>query len=145
MKPQDTAIEIESQANLMIKMAITAWKTQNDRVDKILEKLTDEQLNQEIAPGKNSGTYLLGHLAAINDNLFPLFGLGDKIRPELYKIFVESADKAEGTRASAAELRKYWKEINEKLTSKIEAFTVADWLSRHNAVSETDFAKEPHR
>ena len=75
-------------------MAVTAWKTQNERVDKLLDKLSDDQLRGDIAPGKNSGAYLLGHLTAVNDNLLPLFGFSDKLYPELQNIFLTNPDKS---------------------------------------------------
>lgn len=142
---QTSKTEAQNQVTLVVKMAIMAWKTQNERLDKLLDKLSDEQLARDIAPGKNSGTYLLGHLAAVNDNLFPLFGLGDKLHPELDKIFLSSPDKSGLAQPPAPDLRRYWKEINAKLTSHIESLQPAEWFTRHNSVSEADFEKEPHR
>jgi hypothetical protein len=130
---------------LFIKMAITAWQTQNTRLDKLLNTFTNEQLLSEIAPGKNTGIYLVGHLAATNDALLPLFGLGDKLHPELEKLFLITPDKSGLAYPSVEELKKYWKEINETLTSHFNKFQAADWFARHTAVSEEDFAKEPHR
>jgi len=136
---------ISSQTDLFIKMAITAWQSQNTRVDKVLESLTDEQLKAEIAPGKNTGIYLFGHLAATNDALLPLFGLGKKLYPELEKLFLTSPDKSGLSFPSVSELKKQWKEINETLNSHFSQFTREDWFGKHNSVSEEDFAKEPHR
>jgi hypothetical protein len=47
------------------------------RFDKTLGDLTDEQLQQQVAPGKNRVLYLLGDLAAMHDRMFPLRGFGD--------------------------------------------------------------------
>src|SRR5690349_19287806 len=134
MNLQNSTVDAQTQVDLVVKMAITAWKTQNDRVNKILDKLSDEQLAKDIAPGKNSGTYLLGHLAAVNDNLFPLFGFGEKLHPELDKIFLSSPDKSGLDQPAASELRKYWNEINAKLTARIEALPSSEWFTRHNSV-----------
>jgi len=134
-----------SQTDLFIKMALTAWQSQNTRVDKLLETLTDEQLLAEIAPGKNTGIYLIGHLAATNDALLPLFGLGEKRYPELQTLFQTTPDKSGLTFPSIIELKKYWKEINETLTRHFNQFTASDWFAKHTAVSEEDFAKEPNR
>ncbi|HEY5824275.1 MAG TPA: DinB family protein [Cyclobacteriaceae bacterium] len=134
-----------SQTDLFIKMALTNWQAQNTRVDKLLEALTDEQLYAEIAPKKNTGIYLFGHLVATNDALLPLFGLGDKIYPELQTLFQTTPDKSGLTFPSIAELKKYWKEVNEKLTLHFSQFSTSDWFAKHTAVSEEDFIKEPHR
>ncbi|MEO5593116.1 MAG: hypothetical protein ABIR15_01885 [Chitinophagaceae bacterium] len=55
---------------LVIKMIIAEWQKQNSRVDKLLETLADEQLASETAPKRNSGIYLLGHLAAVTMRCF---------------------------------------------------------------------------
>ncbi len=57
--------------DLVVKMAITAWEAQNTRVTKMIDTFTEEQWLTAIAPGKNRGIYLLGHLTAVNDNLIP--------------------------------------------------------------------------
>jgi len=134
-----------SQTDLFIKMALTNWQSQNTRLDKLLESFTDEQLQGEIAPGKNTGIYLLGHLAATNDALLPLFGLGDKLYPELQTLFQTTPDKSGLTFPSIAQLKAYWKNINEKLIQHFNTFSAADWLGKHSTVSEEDFIKEPHR
>lgn len=133
------------ETSLFIKMAVSAWKQQNERVDKLLDKLSDEQLKGDIAPGKNSGTYLLGHLVAVNDNLLPLFGFSDKLYPELQNIFLTNPDKSGLVQPAVADLRKYWHEVNRKLVQHIDAMQPAEWFTRHSAVSAEDFAKEPHR
>jgi hypothetical protein len=134
-----------AQTSLVVKMAITAWQSQNARVDKLIDTLPDDVLKKEIAPGKNTGTYLLGHLAAVNDGLFPLFSIGEKLHPELDDLFLKNPDKAGKEYPSVESLKKYWKAINEKLLSTFNAFSVDDWFGRHTSVSEEDFAKEPHR
>jgi uncharacterized damage-inducible protein DinB len=130
---------------LFIKMIVSAWQTQNARVDKLLETLSNEQFSAETAPGRNSGTYLLGHLAAVNDALFPLLGFGEKLHPELENIFLTNPDKSNLPKPGLDELKNYWKEINTKLTQHINETQPDEWLTRHSAVSEEDFVKEPHR
>jgi hypothetical protein len=126
-------------------MVLLAWQTQNTRVDKLIESLSDEELLRETAPNRNTGIYLLGHLAAVNDNLFQLLDLGERLYPELDIIFVESPDKSGMAMPSADVLKIYWKEINTKLTDHFNKMQPAEWLTRHTAVSEEDFVKEPHR
>jgi hypothetical protein len=134
-----------SREELFIQMAVSAWQTQNTRVDKLLDTLSEHQLAADTAPGRNSGTYLLGHLAAVNDGLFPLLGFGEKLHPELENTFLTNPDKSTLSKPGLDELKKYWAAINAKLTQHINETKPDEWFTRHNAVSEEDFAKEPHR
>ena len=134
-----------NQQELAIKMIIAEWQKQNSRVDKLLETLSDEQFSAETAPNRNSGIYLLGHLTAVNDGLFPLLGFGEKLHPELENIFLTNPDKSDLPKPALADLKKYWKEINTKLTQHIDAVQTDEWFTRHNSVSAEDFAKEPLR
>ena len=145
MKIQETKNESASHTALIITIAIKAWEIQNDRMNKTLERLTDEDLEREIAPGKNRGTYLLGHLTAVSDNLLPLFDLGERLYPQLENSFIKTPDKSGVEFPSTTELRKYWKEVNAKLSQQFNAMQPEEWFARHTAVSEEDFAKEPHR
>jgi hypothetical protein len=128
-----------------IKMALDAWNVQVQRTDDLFDSLSDEQLMDEVAPGRNRGIYLLGHLTAVHDRLLPLLGFGGQRYPNLYKTFVETADKAQTDLPSIEDLRNYWKETSKVLSEKFSELPVEEWFERHNAVSEIDFAKEPHR
>jgi len=136
---------METQTGFVIKLAVDSWLGQIKRVDTLLEELGDEQLQKEIAPGKNSGVYLVGHLAAIHDAMLPLLMLGQKIHPELEEIFIKNPDKSSMQKPPTKLLRHYWKEVNDVLESHFLNMTVSDWLQKHTAVSEEDFAKQPHR
>ena len=128
-----------------IKMVLDAWHTQIKQADDLFNSLSDDQLMKEIAPGRNRGIYLLGHLTAVHDRMLPLLGFGDQRYANLYRTFVENADKTETNLPSTGDLRNYWKEINNVLTENFSRLSIEEWLQRHNAVSEVDFAKEPHR
>ena len=133
------------QPELFIKMVISNWEIQNTRLDKLLDDLSDEQLSAETAPGRNTGTYLLGHLTAISDGMLVLMDLGNKLYPELQNIFVDNADKSGFSFPSIAELKAYWNNVNEALRQHFDNMQTATWFTRHMSVSEEDFAKEPHR
>lgn len=136
---------MKPQEELFIKMVLDAWHTQVKHTDDLFNSLPDDQLFNEIAPGRNRGIYLLGHLIAVHDRMLPLLGFGDQRYPNLYKTFVEGADKAETNLPPVEDLRDYWKETNNLLSEQFVKLSVAEWFQKHNAVSETDFAKEPHR
>jgi hypothetical protein len=136
---------VKEQQELFVKMALDAWNIQIDRTTKLFNALTDDQLKQEVAPGRNSGIYLLGHLTAVHDALFPLLGLGEKLYPELDEIFVRNPDKSPLEKPETKLLRNYWNEANAKLDKHFNNFSVEEWFQRHTAISETDFEKEPHR
>lgn len=136
---------MQTQQQTFIKMALDAWHGQNARVDKLLNTLTDEQLKADVAPGKNSGVYLIGHLTAVNDGMLTVLGFGEKMYPQLENIFLKSADKSGLEMPAIADLKKYWQEINSKLAKHFNAMSPDEWFTRHNSVSDEDFAKEPHR
>jgi hypothetical protein len=130
---------------IAIKMVLDRWYASIKNCNALFEAMTDEQLQKEIAPGKNRGIYLLGHLVAVHDDMIRLLDLGDKLYPELYEPFLKSPDKAIAEIPSATELRQYWNKQNEVLTQKINSLQPAEWFEKHTAVSAEDFVNEPHR
>jgi hypothetical protein len=136
---------MNTSESLFVQMALMSWQTQNARVDDLLNKLPDEQLMNETAPGRNRGVYLLGHLAAVNDGLFKILGIAERLHPELDDVFLNTPDKAGQSMPTIEELKKYWKEINAALTDKFNTMQPQEWFEKHTAVSAEDFAKEPYR
>ena len=130
---------------LLVDAQLRAWTSNAERIETFFASLTDAQLEQEVAPGRNRLIYLLGHLAAVHDAMLPLLGIGSKLHPELAEPFLEKPDRAATTTLTAAELRRASSEIMATLSSAFAAWTPADWLARHTAVSEEDFRVEPHR
>ncbi|MEJ7643810.1 MAG: DinB family protein [Chryseolinea sp.] len=133
------------EAAMFAKTILKSWDLQVNRLTDFFNSVNDEILARETATGRNSGIYLLGHLVAVNDGLFPLLGLGSKLYPELENAFVRSPDKSGLEYPSVEDLRKYWKDVSEKLTARFNAMAPAEWLSKHESVSSEDFLKEPHR
>jgi len=124
---------------------LNSWKLAINRLGKTLSELSDEQLQQHVAPGKNRVLYLLGHLTAMHDRMFPLLGLGDRLHPELDEPYIANPDRVLADPLSATELRRAWAKVNDKLTRAFEGFTLGDWLQKHAAVSDDDFIKDPMR
>jgi len=132
-------------SELLVKMVIDRWNGSIANLNKHINALTDEQLQKEISPGRNRGTYLLGHLIAVHDDMLKLLDMGEKIFPELFESYIKQADKASTQTLTASELRAMWEKQNEHIQEKFEKLTPEEWFEKHTAVSEEDFAKELHR
>jgi hypothetical protein len=141
----EPATSTQATGATMVKMIMDRWHALVNNFSTAIDALSDEQLQHEIAPGKNRGIYLLGHMVAVHDDMIRLLDFGDKQYPELYKPFIESPDKAVAELPAAQELRAAWTRMNEVLNNKFDQLQVSDWFDRHTAVSAEDFAKEPHR
>jgi hypothetical protein len=128
-----------------IQMVLKQWNIHVNRLDKLFDGLSDEALLYEIVPGKNRVIYLLGHLVASNDSMVKLFGWGDRKYAYLDEAFLLNPDKSNLAMPEPAELRKIWKESNAELNARFAKMDADDWFSRHTAMSEEDFAKEPGR
>ncbi len=136
---------MDNQIELAIKIALDAWHAEITRTDKLFNELTDEQLQSEVSAGRNTGTYLLGHLTAVHDALFPLLGIGEKLYPELEGPFIKNPHNSGVEKPPIIHLRNYWKLVNEKLSEHFNQFTPAEWFQKHTSVDDQDFLKQPHR
>ncbi|MEP6619750.1 MAG: DinB family protein [bacterium] len=130
---------------LFVDVALRAWKTNIDRFEGFYRDLPEEQLEQEIAPGRNRLIYLLGHMAAVHDRMIPLLGIGSRLHPELDEVFISSPDRSVASSLSAAALKEILVEVDGALWKAFAQWSPADWLARHTAVSEEEFVREPHR
>lgn len=130
---------------VILKMIFDRWFTSVKNCDNLLNGFTDEQLQKEIAPGKNRGIYLLGHLIAVHDDMVVLLDMGEKLYPELHKTFIASPDKTVAELPSIKELRDKWNKQCEVMKQKFENLQPEEWFEKHTAVSADDFAKEPFR
>ena len=129
----------------LIDSALRNWQSTMDRAGKLFGNLSQEQLLQEVAPGKNRVIYLWGHLTAFNDALIPLLGFGARIHPELDLMFVLNPDRTVPTILLGEDLKIIWQETSQILWTGFSKLSAADWLQKHSAVSEQDFLREPHR
>lgn len=130
---------------LLVNTAIAHWKLVLGRFESSIAKLTDDQLQQQIAPGKNRLVYLVGHLAAVHDRMFALLGIGERLHPELDAPYLTNPDRTLPDPVSPSEVRTLMNEINAALTAAFEKLTPEEWLRPHTAVSVDDFSKEPLR
>jgi uncharacterized damage-inducible protein DinB len=134
---------MNTKDELFVKMVINSWLATQKSINKNIDRLSEEELNTPILPGKNTPAWIIGHLAAVNDNIATLLELGPKLKPEYEKALIHPDGTVKAP--STAEMIKYWHDSNAYVNEKIAALSTEDWFGKHTAVSAEDFAKEPHR
>ena len=77
--------------------------------------------------------------------MLPLLGPGKRLYPEFDVAFVVNPDKSQTVTPSHEEIRRAWTTVNSELSKGFEKMAPSDWLQRHSAVSEEEFAKDPSR
>lgn len=145
MNTQEETTALKANRQLFIKMVVSNWELQNQRLNGWLSKISDERLSEPVADGKNRAVYLLGHLIAVNDGMISLLGLGERLYPELDELFVKNPDRTFDQIPPVAELKAKWANLNEVLSRYFAGLDAEEWFKKHNAVSDEDFAREPHR
>ena len=128
-----------------VALALKAWKTEIDRADKLFGSLSSEQVLREIAPGRNRVLYLWGHLTAAHDAMLPLLGLRERLHPEFDVACISIPDKSRADIPSHEQVREAWNVVNAELWKGFEQMSWPEWIQRHSAVSEEDFAKDTSR
>jgi uncharacterized damage-inducible protein DinB len=134
-----------TKEQIFIEMALKAWNVQISRADKFFNALSDSDFTKEIAPGKNRIVYLLGHLITVNEGMISLFSLGERSYTQWDEAFIKNPDRKIEKTPDAAELKKAWKESNERLNSLFSNMSVENWFSRHTSMTDEDLVKEPSR
>ncbi|MEQ8302914.1 MAG: DinB family protein [Cyclobacteriaceae bacterium] len=129
----------------VLDICLLQWTANNKRTFKILEDLEDKKFNVPIVPGGNSPSWIMGHLADTDDRLFELLGIGDRKYPELGTIYHHEKGSNQTGHLSKTELLKKWTHIVAELDKAFSSWSEAEWLGRHTAVSEEDFAQQPQR
>lgn len=132
------------QSRILVDMTLKAWHQQISRAEKFFDAHTDEQFQNEVAPGRNRIAYLYGHLTASNDMMMVLFGFGPKLYPSFDDIFQRTPDR-EKPHPPIAELREAWKKTHAALAENFAKLSVDQWLDKHTATTSEDLAKEPTR
>ena len=130
---------------IYVALGLKVWKAQIERADKLFGSLSSEEVLREIAPGRNRLLYLWGHLTAIHDAMLPLLGLRERLHPEFDVAFVSNPDKSLTGIPSHEEVHRAWNVVNAELWNGFEKMSRSDWVQRHSAVSEEDFAKDASR
>ena len=128
-----------------LEICLLQWDVYNRRLFKTLEILPEENFHKPIVPGGNSASWLLGHLADTDDALLELFAIRTRMFPELAKIYHHERGTNQAGHLSKVDLMAKWNAITTELDKAFKSMSEQDWHSRHQAVTEEDFKKEPHR
>ncbi len=142
---KNTQEGLMTNEELYLAVAVNGWKGNIERADRMFSGLSNQEVLNEIAPGKNRVIYLWGHLTATHDAMLPLLGIGQRLHPEFDVAFISNPDKTQAELPSVELVRKAWKDVNGRLFEGFANLSAADWLKKHAAVSEEDFVKEPLR
>jgi hypothetical protein len=147
MDPTDTRQEEHPMANeeLLIQSALSVWKLNAARTVRIFHPLNEDELQKEVAPGRNRLIYVWGHLTAVNDALFPLLGLGAKLHPALDEMFLSNPDSRSRSTYSGAQLAEASGQIHQALWAGFSNWTPQEWLAPHNGVPTESAAHNPLR
>src|SRR5688572_15387212 len=116
---------------LILKMVLDAWHQYLKRTDDLFRQLTDEDLLKQIAPGKNSAKYLLGHLIAVHDRILPLLGIGQSLYSDLHDDFERKPDGDQVKNYATSDLRRQWSEVNKTLNNAMATLKFEQWFERH--------------
>jgi uncharacterized damage-inducible protein DinB len=134
-----------AQTTQIIQQLLNTWTAQANAITKFFDSHPESFYESEVAPGRNRAIYLLGHLVAASDGLFPLLGFGERNFPELEILFSTSPDRTFDAFPGLTELKQYWQTVNTALNAHFAQMSTTDWLERHTRVSAADFANEPTR
>jgi hypothetical protein len=130
---------------MQTQIIIESWFATVQLTSDLMNKLGEEKMMKTVAPNRNRGIYLLGHLTAVHDAMLPLLGFREIMFPELKDIFLKNPDNLEVFPFTVTDLIQKWTAVNDELKKYFNHLTTEDWLQKHNAVSLVDFSKEPHR
>jgi hypothetical protein len=124
---------------------LNSWKSVNHRFNEVISQFSDESLEKEIAPGRNRALYIVGHVTATNDRLFPLLGIGERRYRDLDSVYIDQPDRTVDDPVAPSTLKAASDDVARRITEALERFSPEEWLEKHTAVSEEDFAKDPGR
>ncbi len=134
-----------NQEQLIVKTALKSWDTTIGRISQLLENLSEEQLTKEIAPDKNRGIYIIGHLLATHDALNEILGIGERARRDLDGAFVQNSDNPKSQAISVSTLKTHWNDVHQNLSNRFQEMPAGAWLQRHEAMTDEDFTTDPAR
>jgi len=129
-----------------VALGLKVWKAQIERAEKLFGSLSSEEVQREIAPGRKQTALLVGtSQQPYTTRCCRCWDWENGSIPEFDAAFVSNADKSQAATPSHEQVRQAWNAVNSDLQKGIEGMSWSDWLLRHTAVSEGDFAKDTSR
>src|SRR5580704_17524564 len=129
---------------VLIQTAISSWEQVIKRIGTLCLGCSEEQLVVEVATGKNRIAYLWGHLTAVNDAMFSVLRLGERLHPELEAVFIAQPERSVPL-PTPSEIAKGWEDVHTELLSRFKTLSSKEWLARHGNVSPEEFEQNPMR
>jgi len=129
---------------VVIQTANTSWEQVINRVGTLCSSCSEEQLLVEVAPGQNRILYLWGHLTAVNDAMFSVLRLGERLYPELDAVFIAQPDLSVSL-PTFTEIAKCWEDVHIELLSRFKTLSSKEWLEKHGNLSPEEFERNPTR
>jgi len=78
---------------LSSQTVLNYWKSVNQRVSDLIAQISEENIQNEVAPGRNRALYIVGHLTAVSDRMFSLPGVGERRFPNLDTAYLGHPDR----------------------------------------------------
>ncbi|TWV94727.1 DinB family protein [Chitinophaga pinensis] len=139
----DTNLETNYTGQI-ISQVLRNWDNEVAHVNRMFNKYPDEIYMQQVAPGRNSAWYILGHLAATTDAMLPQSFAGELIYPDIAP-FLYTSEKTLSVKANIQYLRRCWVDITNHFSKETRRFSSSEWMQRHALTSQEDFARDPGR
>jgi hypothetical protein len=124
------------------------WRVMAGWTSGTINALNDEDLREELSPGKNHGVWILGHLIESEDELSVFLGKEPFLFPEYETLFGQGSKLLPvGDYPSAVILREQWKAVLAKNERILSQMTDAEWDEPHARLKEgeDDFFKTKGR
>src|SRR5258708_405181 len=143
-KPHEMRQNSMGSDEMLIQTAISSCEQVIKRVGTLCMSCSEEQLLVEAAPEKNRLSSFGGPLTAVNDAMFSVLRLGERLHPELDAVFIAQPDRSVPLPTSS-EIAKCWEDVHTELLSRFKTLSSKEWLERHGNVSPEEFERNPTR
>src|SRR5258707_2639147 len=103
-----------------------------------------KQILVGVATEKTTTSSFGGPPTAVNDAMFSVLRLGERLHPELDAVFISQPDRSVPLPTST-EIAKCWEDGHTALLSRFKTLSPKEWLERHANVSPEEFEGNPMR